>query len=42
VIRKGTLIEGQNNINVSTLLAGQYWLRLDEQFQTSMIPFIKQ
>jgi hypothetical protein len=42
IMGKGTLNPGQNEINVSVLPAGRYWLRLDKQFQVAAIPFLKQ
>jgi hypothetical protein len=42
VIGKGSVTSGQNNISVSSLLSGRYWLRLDDAGQTYAIPFIKQ
>ena len=42
VTGRGKLTEGQNEINVSALLPGQYWLQVDDAKQIRTIAFIKQ
>jgi len=42
VVKKGVLLQGRTEINVSILAAGNYWLRTSNNHETATIPFIKQ
>ena len=42
IIGRGSLVQGQNNIDVSALLPGKYWLQAENSAGVKTLSFIKQ